>query len=99
MTTREMSLTDRLELALVDLGYNGDWQEGRRRLMKLLAETNPGFRETERLKASLAKARESRRRAEIRFYELRYQVERVLEGVSNREAVRILELAVREAGE
>lgn len=45
-----------------------------------------------------AEARAERRRAEIRFYELRYQVERVLEGVSNREAVRILEAAVRLLG-
>lgn len=98
VTTRDPSLTDRLELALADLGFTGETQEGRRRLMRLLAETNPGFHETERLKASLAEARAERRRAEVRFYELRYQVELVLEGVSNREAVQILETALSRLG-
>lgn len=96
MTTRPPSLTDQLELVLADLGYTGETQKGRRRLMRLLAETNPGFHETERLRASLAEAREDRRRLEHRYYELRYQVERVIEGVTNREAIRILEEAVRD---
>ena len=99
MTTRPPSLTDRLEPALADLGYTGETQQGRRRLMKLLAETNPGFHETERLRTCLAEARAERRRAEIRFYELRYQVERVLEGMSHRDGIEALESALKDAWE
>lgn len=99
MTTRTTSLTDQIEQALADLGYTGETQAGRRRLMKLLAETNPGFHETERMKDRMREMRESRRLAEIRFFELRYQVERVLEGMSHRDGIEALESALKDAWE